>query len=336
MPDKTERSLLKKAQMSTPRGFAGYEDHTGNNSMPRIITFGSMPSYREDKMIEMKQQQKQQIPPIPQPLVMPSVSQSSAPSSVQHMYAKENRKDSATSPVDPALMDQDDELLLLDDRPSRFIELSPNNLPKLSIKDKLLAASVAGNHQPRWASILSQTMPMDLTGAPTTVTNTASNSVTTPLLQPDENPIHHSRYSLHRQSSQGTNSAGSDSPLTEVERTLKSLNGYHEDILEALQNVSQQRQQHQKSLECIRPGNSSGGPGSGEGSGPASLGRQTPNELKNAFLDTDYGGKFPLLLLLMETPAWPSPFLPKAAFCETVFQKTNLSLSLSHPRLACI
>ena len=293
MPDKTERKLLKKQKLSSSRGFPtdAFDENGENSSMPRIITFGSMPSYREDKMIEMKQQQKQQIPPIPPPIMMPSVSQPSATYTAQHIYPKDNRKDSATSPVDPALMDQDDELLLMDDRPTRFIELSPNNLPKLSIKDKLLAASVASN-QPRWASILSQTMPLsDLTGAPTTVTNTASNSVTTPLLLDDNSAVHHSRYSLHRQSSQGTGSAASDSPLTEVERTLKSLNGYHEDILEALQTVSQQRQHHQKSLECIRSGNNSGGPGSREGSGPGSLGRQTPNELKNAFLDTDYGGE---------------------------------------------
>ena len=85
-----------------------------------------------------------------------------------------------------------------------------------------------------------------------------------------------------------------------MERTLKSLNGYHEDILEALATVSQQRAHHQKSLESIRTGMGSG-PGSGTGSGgagsgPGSLGRQTPNDLGKkssaSFLDSDYGGKW--------------------------------------------
>lgn len=100
---------------------------------------------------------------------------------------------------------------------------------------------------------------------------------------------------------QGTGSAQSESPLTEVERTLKSLNGYHEDILEALATVSQQRAHHQKSLECLnRAGMGGSGPGSGTGSGgpgsgPGSLGRQTPNDLGKkssaSFLESDYGGK---------------------------------------------
>ena len=40
-------------------------------------------------------------------------------------------------------------------------------------------------------------------------------------------------------------------------------------------------------------GSGGGGPSSGgDGSGPASLGRQTPNDLsKKAFLESDYGGK---------------------------------------------
>ena len=332
MPEKSERSLIKKQQQmaaNASRGFPpGFDaDHhssggiggvvgaagTGNNSLSRIITFGSMPSYRDEKMIEMKHQQQQQqqqqkqqnLPPPPPSISAPVPSQHQASQtptlSAQHhtgLYGKDNRKDSATSPVDPALMDQDDELLLMDDEPTRFIELSPNNLPKLSVKEKLLAAAAAaaGNQQHnRWASMLSQTIPLDIGGSANTVTTSASTTVTTPLLQEDGS-IHHSRHSLHRQSSQGTGSAASESPLTEVERTLKSLNGYHEDILEAL-HQAQQRQHHQKSLECIRsaPGSgtgSGGGPGSGEGSGPASLGRQTPNDLsKKTFLDSDYGGR---------------------------------------------
>jgi len=334
MPEKTERSLIKKQQQAQLGRFSagfdsdGHHGSTGGaNSMPRIITFGSMPSYRDEKMIELKHQQQKQCgmpPPPPPPLSMPPQHQSSQTpnASVQHsLYAKENRKDSATSPVDPSLMDQDDELLLMDDRPTaRFIELSPNNLPKLSVKDKLLAAAAAAaaagsQQQHRWASMLSQTMPggIDIGGGATTVTTSASTTVTTPLLQDDVTGLHHSRHSLHRQSSQGTGSAASESPLTEVERTLKNFNGYHEDILEALHTVSQQRH-HQKSLECIRtgigsgPGSGSGSGGGGQGStggdgigsGPASLGRQTPvSELtKKAFLDSDYGGKRALASML--------------------------------------
>jgi len=226
MPDKTERSLIKKQQqMAVSGGTRGFppgfdvDNHHGqgggsaNNSMPRIITFGSMPSYRDEKMIEMKHQQGQtkvtNLPPPPPPISLPSAhaaSQTPTASAQHHatMYSKENRKDSATSPVDPSLMDADDELLLMDDTPARFIELSPNNLPKLSVKDKLLAAAAAaagGQQQHRWASMLSQAMPMDIGGA-NTVTTSASTTVTTPLLQDDSTSLHHSRHSLHRQSSQ--------------------------------------------------------------------------------------------------------------------------------------
>lgn len=225
MPDKTERSLIKKQQQmaaAATRGFPpGFEQdgHHGqggstNNSMPRIITFGSMPSYRDEKMIEMKHQQQSKVgnlPPPPPPISLPSAhaaSQTPTASAQHHaMYSKENRKDSATSPVDPSLMDADDELLLMDDRPAGFIELSPNNLPKLSVKDKLLAAAAAAaaagsQQQHRWASMLGQTMTLDIGGAggAATTTTSASTTATTPLLQ-DEGPLHHSRHSLHRQSS---------------------------------------------------------------------------------------------------------------------------------------
>lgn len=239
MPDKTERSLIKKQQqlaaVAAARGFppGTFDDgegpaglHSGlgggssNNSMPRI-TFGSMPSYRDEKMIEMKHHQQTKVsnlPPPPPPISLPphaAVVVNSA-SQTPILYGRDNRKDSATSPVDPALMDTDDELLLMDDRPppgpgTRFIELSPNNLPKLSVKDKLLAAAAAAAaasgsagaqvQSHRWASMMGQSMPpMDM-GA-NTVTTSASTTVTTPLLQDDAVGLHHSRHSLHRQSSQ--------------------------------------------------------------------------------------------------------------------------------------
>lgn len=306
-----EQKILKKQQSlsgGTPFAMHGYpvglDEHGNNhsNSLPRIITFGSMPSYREDKMLEMKQQQKSTTSVLggnssqQSKLVQGSSSQpQSATSSTQHFYTSDNRKDSATSPVDPTLIDPDDELLLIEDR-SHFIELSPSNLPKLSVKDKLLANA---NGQ-RWASMMGPTLTMnDLGPGPSSVMNNVGTStITTPLLQQDDNmpaQLHHSRHSLHRQSSQGTNSVASGSPLTEVDRTL-NLDGYHEDLVEVLHSVSQRQQlQHQKSLECIRNvglgGTNSAAGSGGDGSGPASLGRQTPSDLNKKYMDSDYSSK---------------------------------------------
>ncbi|XP_075589965.1 disintegrin and metalloproteinase domain-containing protein mind-meld isoform X4 [Dermatophagoides farinae] len=348
MPGKTERQMLKKQMQITAShrdssftglpplppqltsnltggigSIPGYPspDHlslTGSqsNSIPRIIKFGSMPSYREDKMMEMKQQQKQTtLPPLPMNM-QPSIGitglqgmtighSSSTPSSTQHhLYMKDNRKDSATSPVDPSLMDQDDELLLIDEQNGggpgstthRFIELSPNNLPKLSCKDK----QHHQQQQQRWASILSQAnLPFgDLPAAVAAAMVSSNDSIVNPItgssvvgvqsqqqqqttglislpppppppqsqqqqqqqphsttgttLLQQEQELRHSRHSLHRQSSTTGDSAGSESPLTEVERTLKSLNGYHEDILEALQTAQRQQQQQQQQQHHVR------------------------------------------------------------------------------------
>ena len=261
MPGKAERIMNKQENnkmraMAESRGFppGTFDDGEGPgggggvfhggvgssiNSMPRI-TFGSMPSYRDEKMIEMKHHQQQQtkvanLPPPPPPMSLPPhaavvVANSASQTPTLYGGSRDNRKDSATSPVDPALMDTDDELLLMDDRAgvpgaggggARFIELSPSNLPKLSVKDKLLAAAAAaaaagaGVHQVQvphsrggWASMLSQAMPPlgDLGGGGggggPVGTGGAATSVTTPLLQDDAVGLHHSRHSLHRQSSQ--------------------------------------------------------------------------------------------------------------------------------------
>jgi hypothetical protein len=195
MPHKSERHQLKK-QLN--RNFSGAynEDDPNNENMSRIITFGSMPSYREDKMQEMKRQ-------------------------------KDSRKESQTE-VSPEIDETET---------SQFIELSPNNLSKMShqyVPEKGILKHIPGgvgtpeaNHKERWSD----------------------------LTQSDN------------QESHSDNNRNSDA-LSEVERTLKSLNGYHEEILEALHSVSSNR--------------------------PIDIGRPSPNSdaAKKAFLDSipEYGG----------------------------------------------
>jgi hypothetical protein len=194
MPHKSERHQLKK-QLERKFSGAYNENDPNNENMSRIITFGSMPSYREDKMQEMKRQ-------------------------------KDSRKESQTE-VEPQI-----------DQTSQFIELSPNNLSKMShsyVPEKGILKHIPGgsvgpgggtpeaNHKERW----------------------------TDLTQSDNQENHQK-----------------NDALSEVERTLKSLNGYHEEILEALHSVSSNR--------------------------PIDIGRPSPNSdaAKKAFLDSipEYGG----------------------------------------------
>lgn len=168
MPYKNQRKQLKKQLQNRKLSGAHRDEDPSNESASRIITFGSMPSYREDKMQEMKRQ-------------------------------KESRKDSVHSQTEA---EQDI------DETSQFIELSPNNLSKMShhiiAPEKGILKHIPGgtpepNHQERWSD----------------------------LTQSDN------------QENQSDN-RNSDT-LTDVERTLKSLNGYHEEILEALQSASANR-----------------------------------------------------------------------------------------------
>lgn len=89
------------------------------------------------------------------------------------------------------------------DETSAFIELSPNNLSK--VPEKGILKRAIRSDKEKWSDEASQSDNQDI------MSQTGSH--------------------LERNSD----------ALTEVERTLKSLNGYHEDILEALQTVSSHR-----------------------------------------------------------------------------------------------
>ncbi|XP_054720727.1 LOW QUALITY PROTEIN: disintegrin and metalloproteinase domain-containing protein 11-like [Uloborus diversus] len=138
------------------------DDSSSQENVNRIITFGSMPSYREDKLQELKRQQVLQL------------------------------KDTSCS---------DGEELL--DETSAFIELSPNNLSK--VPEKGILKRAIRSEKEKWSDEASHSDNQDL-----------------------------------RSQSDSHTDRNSDA-LTEVERTLKSLNGYHEEILEALHSVSSHR-----------------------------------------------------------------------------------------------
>ncbi|KAG8179953.1 hypothetical protein JTE90_015402 [Oedothorax gibbosus] len=146
-PDSVKKHSSRKFS-STPSSFKP-DDLSSQENVNRIITFGSMPSYREDKLSELKRQQVLQL------------------------------KDNSCS--------EGEDLL---DETSAFIELSPNNLSKVPEKGIL-------KRKDKWSG------------------DEASQS---------DNAEHNA-----------------DAALTEVERTLKSLNGYHEEILEALHSASSHR-----------------------------------------------------------------------------------------------
>lgn len=89
------------------------------------------------------------------------------------------------------------------DETSAFIELSPNNLSK--VPEKGILKRAIRSDKEKWSDEASQSDNQDI------------------------------------MSQAGSHAERNSDALTEVERTLKSLNGYHEDILEALQTVSSHR-----------------------------------------------------------------------------------------------
>lgn len=145
------------------------EDESSQENVNRIITFGSMPSYREDKLQQLKRQQLQM-------------------------------KDTSLS--------EDGESHGLIAETSAFIELSPNNLSK--VPEKGILKHPPRSDKEKWSDEASQSDNQDS------------------VSQSDNNVDRNS------------------DTLTEVERTLKSLNGYHEEILEALHTASSHRPPYTK------------------------------------------------------------------------------------------
>ncbi|XP_054169094.1 disintegrin and metalloproteinase domain-containing protein unc-71-like [Oppia nitens] len=199
-PSKSERQLKK--QLNNRKFSANNESDAYNDAnVSRIITFGSMPSYREDKMQEMKRQKDSM------------------------------RSDSQT--------DLDSHNRLMNDT-SQFIELSPNNLSKithhLTGPEKGILKHIAAG----------------------TATQSEVNH-----LKERWSELSHS----DNNESQSDNNRNSDA-FSDMER-LKGLgNGYHDDMLEALQSSSG------RSIDLVR--------------------HQSPSSdaAKKAFLDSipEYGG----------------------------------------------
>ncbi|KAF8770973.1 Disintegrin and metalloproteinase like protein [Argiope bruennichi] len=161
-PDATHLKKHTSRKFSATQGSIKPDESSSQENVNRIITFGSMPSYREDKLQELKRQQVLQL------------------------------KDTSCS---------DGEELL--DETSAFIELSPNNLSK--VPEKGILKRAIRSDKGKWSDEASQSDNQDL------------------------------------MSQAGSHGDRNSDALTEVERTLKSLNGYHEEILEALHTVSSHR-----------------------------------------------------------------------------------------------
>lgn len=171
MPGKTLRAQMKKDLANRKLSEA---NNPFNENVSRIITFGSMPSYREDKMQELKRQRNDSI-----------------------------RKDSQS--------EEESHHNRLDET-SQFIELSPNNLSKMS------------HHIAPEKGILKQYSQGMMGVDPGQNDNNHSKERWSDMPQSDNQDNH---------SDKNRNS----DPFNDIER-LKGLNGYHDEIMEALQSSS--------------------------------------------------------------------------------------------------
>lgn len=193
MPNKSMREEMKKQKQmhedSMARKYSGGihrdSDAIGSDMNVPRITFGSMPSYREDKLQEMKRHQKTETI---------------------------TRKDSSTSTELDRTVSMEDE--------QQFIELSPNNLAKLS---HLISTPEKG--------ILKHVQQG-------TQMNSPPGSETNYKMQWNE--LNHMGDGIKQreirlgsdQSDLSSNQNQLD--LNEVERQLKSFNGFHEEFLQAI------------------------------------------------------------------------------------------------------
>uniref|UniRef100_T1J8C7 Peptidase M12B domain-containing protein n=1 Tax=Strigamia maritima TaxID=126957 RepID=T1J8C7_STRMM len=159
-PPYVKKPMVRKI----PAKVGSKEDESSVENVNRIITFGNMPSYREDKLQELKRQRLKR-----------------------------------------EKVDGDDECDI-EDETVRFIELPPNNLSKLPEKGILKNVPRPTSEKEKWSDELSQSDNQEVMS----------------------------------QSEAGAEQGATDT-LTEVERTLKSLNGYHEDILEVLRSAASHR-----------------------------------------------------------------------------------------------
>ena len=170
---KRQKKMMKRKLIQT-QSLASKEDDNSNENISRIITFGSMPSYREDKRQELKRH-------------------------------KEHGQSRVKSTNVSGLENRVDDIL---DENSQFFELSPNNLSK-----------VTHHHEPD-KRILKSTY------------GTSSTNLSNPFHQTKEK--HWSEEALGQECPSDENLKS----LSEAEKKLKCLNGYHEGILETLNLVS--------------------------------------------------------------------------------------------------